>query len=68
MKAYAREKPHIVLEDKVLFNHNMRSVMRKWFRAEKKQGRQYLRRLTEGELHEVEQDAEEIEGNAEASE
>lgn len=68
MKAYAREKPRIVLEDKVLFNHNMRSVMRKWFRAEKKQGRQHLRRLTEREEYEFEQSAEEVEGSEEASE
>lgn len=44
MRPYAAQKPRVVLECKILFNHNMRKVMRRWFRAEKKQARQYLKR------------------------
>ena len=69
MRAYAAEKPKQCLEGKILFNHNMRNAMRnamrKWFKAEKKQGRQHLKRLTERERYEFEQDAEEVEGGAE---
>lgn len=68
MKPYAAEKPKQCLEGKILFHGNMRNAMRKWFRAEKKQGRQHLRRLTEREAYEFEQSTEEVEGSEEASE
>ncbi len=50
MRPYPALKPWLVLECKILFQGNMRRAMRRWFRAEKKQARQYLKRQIRADL------------------